>query len=352
MLYQTKNPHGGDIYDGAVTLDYSANTNPFGTPQAILDAVTAALGDMHRYPDPYCRALVEKISRFECVPKNYILCGNGAADLIYAYCAAVKPERAAQLAPTFSEYGLGLGRVGCTDIRNYILRQENGFALEEGILSWLEENRPQVLFLCNPNNPTGKTMDPALLERILGKTKELHIRLFVDECFLDLTDGGESLKPFLKENPHVFLLKAFTKSYGMAGIRLGYCLSSDAELLTRMSRASQPWNVSSLAQAAGKAALDQKEFLEKTRVLIRDQRKYLKAELEALGFWVSDSETNFLLFRGPEDFHTELREKFGIAIRNCDNYIGLGSGWYRIAVRLPEENRRLIAAMREILGRA
>ena len=118
-----------------------------------------------------------------------------------------------------------------------------------------------------------------------------------------------------------------------------------------MSRISQPWNVSSLAQAAGIAALKEGEFLRKTKALIHDQRLWLKTQLEALGLKVTDSETNYLLFRGPEDLHARLREKH-IAIRNCDNYVGLGKGWYRIAVRLPEENDRLIGAMKEILGRA
>ena len=351
MLYQTKNPHGGDIYDGTVTLDFSANTNPYGTPQAILDAVTEALPRMHRDPDPYCRELVAKIADFEALPREYILCGNGAADLIYAYCAALRPEKAAQLAPTFSEYGLGLERVGCTDLVSYFLREETGFALEEGILPWLEAEKPRVLFLCNPNNPTGLPIAPALLEQILEKTREMHIRLFVDECFLDLTDGGRSLKGFLEDNPHLFLLKAFTKSYGMAGIRLGYCLSADRALLTDMSRCSQPWNVSGLAQAAGIAALDQGAFLEKTRALVRQERAWLTGQLRELGFWVGESRTNYLLFRAPEGLHERLKAR-GISIRNCDNYPGLGRGWYRIAVRLPQENQRLMAAIREISGRS
>ena len=106
MLYQTTNPHGGDIYGEEVRLDFSANTNPFGTPQGVIDAVRAALTEMHRYPDPYCRKLTQAISEFEGVPKEYILCGSGAAEQIYAYCEAVHPKLAVELAPTFSEYTL------------------------------------------------------------------------------------------------------------------------------------------------------------------------------------------------------------------------------------------------------
>ena len=346
MLYQTKNPHGGDIYAGEVELDFSANTNPFGTPQGIIDAVRTALPEMHRYPDPYCRKLTQAISDFEGVPKEYILCGNGAADLIYAYCEAVRPKLAVELAPTFSEYALGLERVG-SRVERYYLRQENEFELDEGFLSYLNDTKPDAVFLCNPNNPTGKTIAPQLLERILPFCEENTIRLFVDECFLDLSDSGESLKAFLAQNPNLFILKAFTKSYGMAGIRLGNCLCSDPRLLERISKAVQPWNVSSLAQAAGVAALQEQAFLRRTKELITVERQWLKHELESLGFWVCPSSANYLLFKGSDDLHSKLKEK-KIAIRNCDNYYGLRPGWYRIAVRLHEENIRLIEAIKEV----
>ena len=346
MLYQTKNPHGGDIYGGEIELDFSANTNPFGTPQGILNAVRSALPQMHRYPDPYCRKLTQAISEFEGVPREYILCGNGAAELISAYCEAVRPGLALELAPTFSEYALGLERVGCK-VERYYLRQENEFELDEGFLSYLRSTEPDVVFLCNPNNPTGRTIAPQLLERILTFCEENTIRLFVDECFLDLSDSGESLKPFLAQNSNLFILKAFTKTYGMAGIRLGYCLCSDSRLLERMSKAVQPWNVSSLAQSAGVAALNEQEFLQKTKELIAVERQWLKAEIEALGFRVFPSSANYLLFHGPVDLHLKLKEK-KIAIRNCDNYYGLGPGWYRIAVRLHEENICLIQAIKEV----
>lgn len=346
MLYQIQNPHGGDIYGGEVKLDFSANTNPYGTPQGILDAVQAALPEMHRYPDPYCRTLTKAISAFEGVPREWILCGNGAADLIYAYCEAARPKLAVELAPTFSEYALGLLRVGCR-VERYLLRQEKDFELDADFLHYLAEVGPDVVFLCNPNNPTGKTIAPGLMARILAFCRAQGIRLFVDECFLDLSDSGESLKGYLSEAPQLFLLKAFTKSYGMAGIRLGYCLSADPALLTRMSKAVQPWNVSSLAQAAGVAALREQAFLQKTRALVAAERKWLQGELEALDFWVCPSSANYLLFKGPEQLHSALKEK-KIAIRSCDNYYGLGPGWYRIAVRLHAENECLIRAIKEV----
>lgn len=150
------------------------------------------------------------------MPEEYILCGSGAAELIYAFADAVRPQRAAELAPTFAEYSLALARTGCA-VARYTLSEKNDFAPDGGILNFLRETRPEVFFLCNPNNPTGRLADGALLKEILALCEKLGTYLFADECFLDLTDGGESLKPFLTRCPRLFILKAFTKSYGHGG---------------------------------------------------------------------------------------------------------------------------------------
>ena len=347
MLFNTKNPHGGDIYGGDIRLDFSANTNPFGTPPAVQAAIRDALPELHRYPDPYCRKLVKAIGEFEGLPEKFILCGSGAAELIYGYAQALSPRKALELAPTFSEYALSLERVGCRVSRCY-LRQEDDFEAGDALLDAIRREEPEVVYLCNPNNPTGKLLPETLLETVIKECKNRNIRIFLDECFLDLTENGISMKKLLEDFPNLFILKAFTKSYGMAGVRLGYGLCSDAALLQEMARSVQPWNVSSLAQAAGVAALGQREFLRHTVETVAIQRSWLQAQLEALGLWVCRSQTNFLLFRGPVGLHDGLRRR-GIAIRNCDNYPGLGPGWYRIAVRLAEENEILIKEISKFL---
>lgn len=345
MLYQTENQHGGDVYGGGITLDFSANTNPLGTPPGVLEAVRRGLPQLHRYPDPYCRQLVQAIAAHEQVPASYVLCGNGAADLIYAYCAALRPRTAAEPAPTFAEYGLGLAQVGCR-AAPYFLHQAENFDVDEGFLPFLEAKKPEVVFLCTPNNPTGRLLPLPLLEQLLQGCAAWGARVFLDECFLDLTEDGVSAKSLLTAHPELLILKAFTKSYGMAGIRLGYCLCADSALLHRMASASQPWNVSSLAQSAGVAALAEQDFLQRTRSLVRTERRWLTDSLTALGFWVCPSQANFLLFHGPLGLREGLLRQ-GIAIRGCGNYSGLDDGWYRIAVRPHGENEALITAIRQ-----
>ena len=313
MLYQTENRHGGDIY-GGIALDFSANVSPLGTPRSVTDAIERALPKLYRYPDPYCRTLVQTISEYEGVPKNFVLCGNGASELIYAYCGAVRPKRAMELAPTFSEYSLALRRTGCEVVR-FALKQEENFDLRKDFLPFLAREKIDALFLCNPNNPTGRLIADDLLEEILRICREKNIALFVDECFLSLSDGGVDLTPSLSDFPQLFILKAFTKSFGMAGLRLGYGLSADGALLRKMSAAVPPWNVSALAQAAGVAALGDAEFLERNRAVIRAERPRLEERLRELGFWVCPSQANYILFRGEAGLADRLRER-GAAIRD------------------------------------
>ena len=345
MLYKTENPHGGDVYAGNIELDFSANTNPFGTPDSVKAAVSACLDSLSYYPDPYCRRLVSAVATHEKVPESFVLCGAGAAELIYSYAAAARPKSVVEPAPTFAEYSLPLPTAR---ISRFFLKEENGFRVTETLLDHIAKTRPDTVFICNPNNPTGLLAAAGLIEDIAGACRAIGARLFLDECFMDLSDGGQSFVPRLKDYPNVVILKAFTKSYGMAGLRLGYCLSANETLLSAMSRAVQPWNVSTAAQEAGIAALSETGFLEKTRDFVRSERPRLAQGLRSLGFTVFDSDTIFLLFKGAAGLDDKLLAK-GIKIRNCANFPGLGEGFYRVPVKLPEENRRLLDSIRECL---
>ena len=348
MLYQMENQHGGDVYGGGITLDFSANTNPLGTPPGVLEAVCRALPQLHRYSDPYCRRLVQAIAAHEQVPASYILCGNGAADLIFRLVLAAKPRTALVTAPTFAEYATALETVGCT-VERHFLREENDFAVTEDILNAVHPGI-EMVFLCQPNNPTGQLAQPALVEALLHKCEAVGARLVVDECFLDFLPEGDTLsaKRLLQTSKHLVILKAFTKLYGMAGVRLGYCLCTDEALLARMQAAGQPWAVSSLAQAAGIAALDETEYVAQVRELIKTQRPILASGLRALGLRVIEGRANYLLFRAPETLGNALRQK-GAVLRSCGNYPGLSACWYRTAVRTEQENRQLLALLAETL---
>ena len=347
MLYEEDYPHGGDRYSRPIRLDFSVNTNPYGPLPEVVEAALGSRGELDHYPDPYCRELVRAIARKEQLPEEYILCGNGAADLIDLYVRALTPKTALEAAPTFSEYRRSLTAAGC-EVREVVLTRESGFVWEESVLNRLDKEQPDLLVLCNPNNPTGRLISPSLLDRILARCDERGIAVLVDECFIDLADRRESRTTDLARYPRLMILNAFTKSHSLAGLRLGYCMTTNSRLLARMSRLSQPWNVSVPAQRAGVVAAGRSDFLIESRTKIYKQRAALRAGLEELGLEVLPSEVNFLLFRGPMGLDAGLEQR-GILIRNCSNYHGLSDGWYRITVRREEENSALLNTLSAIL---
>lgn len=346
--------HGGDWAGyraefGCDALDFSANVSPLGLPAGVAAAITNALPTADRYPDPLCRELRAALAGAEGVPADWILCGNGAADLIFRLALAVRPRRALLPAPTFAEYEAALQTVGCA-VQRVFLREENEFAVTEEFIDAVTPET-DIVFLCQPNNPTGQVTPPALVERLVRRCAECSAVLVVDECFLDFLPDRDAwtAKQLLRDTPQLIILKAFTKLYAMAGVRLGYALCGDAALLEKMRGAGQPWAVSSLAQAAGLAALQETAYAGAVRALIAEQRLRMAAGLRALGLRVMDGQANYLLFRATPDFGEKLRRR-GAVVRSCANYPGLDAAWYRTAVRTAEENTRLLQIMGEILA--
>ena len=174
--------------------------------------------------------------------------------------------------------------------------------------------------------------------------------LVVDECFSDFLEepNAHTVRPLLPTYPNLVIVKAFTKLYAMAGVRLGYLLCSNPILLEKLRLAGSPWSVSSLAQMAGIAALQEKDYVSRVRDLIQKQRPFLSQGLQMLGLRVVPGEANYLLFQCEVPLLAPLRKR-GILLRGCGNYSGLDDTWYRTAVRTETENRRLLAALEEII---
>ena len=314
-------------------------------PDAVKQALHDAAKACEAYPDPYCTVLRQKIAEHERVPADCILCGNGAAELIYAYAYTLPKEKPALIvSPTFSEYGQALAAAGI-GVEHYVMKEPGGFALTEDFLQ-TDFTQYSAVFLCSPNNPTGITIDPAIICEVL----ESGVRLFCDLCFLDLTDTPDKydLPGLLERYPNLTVLRAFTKSYAMAGVRLGYAMCSDIGFLTAMSEKTQCWNVSTLAQAAGIAALECANWLTESVKHISAERRHLTEELTNLGIRVYPGEANYLLLYSDADLYEKLMGH-GIMVRDCSGYVGLVEGYIRIAVRTREENDLLLTELDEVL---
>ena len=340
--------HGGDIYRHPDMIDFSSNCNPFGPPQRVQDAICRAAGQIGHYPDVQCSLLRDALSAKLHVPGAWIFFGNGAAEVIFAAVTALKPKKALLPAPTFAEYAQALETVGC-EIQYEQTAEADGFALPMDFAEQITEDIDMV-FLCNPNNPTGNLLSREETERVIRRAGALDCTVVLDECFLDFVENPEefSMLGELAAYPHVILLKAFTKLYAMAGVRLGYGISSNPAIIEKLERSVQPWNVSSLAQAAGLAALAEDAYVRESLTTLRAERAYLLQALEKLGCRTYASQANYIFFRGETTLGEKLRAA-GFLVRDCSNYAGLGKGYYRVAVRLQEDNVKLVQALAHIL---
>lgn len=394
--------HGGDRESflaaaGREPLDFSVNLNPLGIPAAVVSAYSTAAGEA-RYPDPVCRQLTAALAGHYGMAAENILCGNGASDIIYRYFYAVRPGRVLLPVPTFSEYPRAVSACGGQAVY-YPLRETEAFSLTGGILKPLRGGPFQplssagralsaaesmdampvcadfdCLILIHPHNPTGRLIEEDLLEDILETAAAQHIRLFIDACFMELTGISFPYAEIVKNYPNVFILNAFTKTYAMAGMRLGYGMSSDTALLARMREAGPPWSVSWPAQKAGLAALKEERRLKDAVELISCERERLMKALTNLGFGVVPSEANYMMFSSKQELVKPLAAA-GIMIRDLSGEIGLRKEeriarregtlgcrtdapavygdryWYRIAVRTPEENNIILEELKKIAGR-
>lgn len=345
-----KYEHGGCAPNSGIIYDFSANINPLGTPESVKNAAVAAVELCGKYPDPNCMELVREISYAENIPSERIVVSNGAADMIYRIVHALKPQKALVFSPTFSEYEKALSETGCMIIR-CPLDESSGFAYTDHILRYLSDD-VDICFLCSPNNPNGGIISPALLDSLAQLCHNMGITLVVDHCFLDFTEMAEAYSAVRCLYDNVIVLKAFTKLFAIPGLRLGYALFGSKQTADLASGCGQCWSVSTVAQAAGIAAVKEAlcgDFVKRTVEYISCERKLLIDNLRSLGITVFDSSANFLLIKTDHRIYEPLFRE-GMAIRRCDNFIGLNIDFYRLAVRTHDENAALIRAVRRIMN--
>ncbi|MBP3882643.1 MAG: aminotransferase class I/II-fold pyridoxal phosphate-dependent enzyme [Lachnospiraceae bacterium] len=356
--------HGGDIYGNKnIELDFSVNLSPIGPPQEVCRLLKEEdwTSILTNYPDPEYRELRQALSQKMDLPEDWILCGNGASELLMAVAQAVRPKRAMIPVPSYQGYERALQAVGA-EILFYQLDREKGFTLMEDILERADglkrlagTKEETMLFLCNPNNPVGKCIEPELLDKIADYCKTNHIFLVVDECYLDLLPEAQSrtMKRKLPENPHLIIVNAFTKAYALPGIRLGYLATDNEELRERIRLQQPEWSVSMFAQKAGIAALSSRGYLEEARQAVQAERGYISGQLRELGMKVFDGEAPFVMFLSSKELYEPLKEK-GILIRKCDRIRGIRDRseerghYYRVGIRSHAENVRLMKAIREV----
>lgn len=347
--------HGGNIYGNEIEYDFSVNLNPLGPPKSVRDALAAALNHVEEYPDPEYRELRRGLANYWQLAEEQLVPGNGASELIPVIIRTLSPKSCMVTAPCYSGYETALNAAAPScRIHRIPLRAEDDFTLPENICQEIAHVKPNLLILTNPNNPNGKRISANRLREIVDACRTAGTVLLVDECFLALSGGDEDslIHCIRSEALPAVVLRAFTKTFAIPGVRLGYAVCS-APTAERIRRELPEWNLSVFAQYAGRAALEAAAggtsgYLAASVEVIAREREFLSEELEKLGFRVFPSDANYILFQSRDrELHQKLLDK-GILIRDCRDYHGLTAGFYRTAVRTHRENTVLLQCLRNI----
>jgi len=350
--------HGGNVFQMArelglapsEILDFSASINPLGMPAGVRQAALGALEQAVHYPEIDAASLTAALAAHLGLPAANLLPGSGSTELLYMVPRVLRPRRALLVTPAFSEYERSLQQAG-TDIDYFPLSPEDGFRLDVGSLLRRLTPQTDLVLLANPGNPSGVGIDPAVIVEIARAVREQAV-VGVDEAFVDFAPEL-SVIDRVPQHSNLYVLRSLTKFYAIPGLRAGY-LAGPERGIARLAAARPPWPFATVAQAAAEAALGEEEYRRQTLETIPVLRRQLAEGLAAEGLTVFPSQANFLLVRlegtalSAGDLTATLRGR-GILIRDCTNFPPLDGRYFRVAVRTPGENERLLQALREVL---
>lgn len=355
--------HGGNIYKEAEKhgyrpeelLDFSANINPFGMPPKLKEHLKNNLDRCINYPDPQSIDLKRRLGAYTGLHDSNICVGNGALDLLYLIFHRVNIKKVVIPAPTFIEYEKA-ARTSGAEVVYYERLEKEGFRINcNELFSFAIENNADAVLICNPNNPTSTTESADDIVKIIKKAAEYNIVVIIDEAFIELTKNMQELtvSAFVEEFPNLYVIRAFTKYFGIPGLRLGYCLSSKKNI-SEMEDIQPSWPINTLASEAGIVFESDKEYISRTNEWIGIEPDYLYDKLSMISeLKVFPPETSFILCKLLErDWNAErlgeLLLKDKILIRNAGNFVFLDDSYFRIAVKDRISNDILISALKNI----
>ena len=340
-IFSIKNPN-------EKIIDFSSNVNPLGCHPDVKKYLKKQLNQIHVYPDSESTHLRTNLKWFTGINTSQILIGNGATEIIYNFCSAFINKNSKVLipCPTFSEYENAVKFFGGKIIPFQTLNLNTNFSK---FLTTIPTKG--IVFICNPNNPTGEILSKKNMREIVKIAEKKSSLVFVDETFIELVpDSNPSLVKTLKSYDNLFILRSFTKSFGLAGLRIGYGLGSK-KIIEILQRIKIPWNVNYIAQTAANVALCYSDFLEKSRENIKKENLFLMRSLSKIE-WLScfSSSTNFILIKtkiNSKLLQKKLLKK-NILIRDCSTFCGLNENYFRIAIKNRNQNKLLVKALGEI----
>ena len=370
--------HGGNIFQFAheqriepyEVVDFSANINPLGPSQRGLDALNVQLRYISHYPDATNDDVLNAIADTYGMDKHQIIVGNGAAELLYAICRLPGYTGAFVPAPGFSEYkeALEASKIPVRDIFYRPREDDNGkpyfevpyLALETFAAELKGQDGRIIVFLGNPNNPDGTLLDKDHIRTVASMLKDANSLLVIDESFIDfvgndpLQDNEHSMRSLVNEFDNIIVVHSFTKFYAVPGLRIGAAFTNET-LITQLQQYIPSWSVNTLAQAYTKAALNDVDYIKRTKQELNDEKAFMYNALDAIeGITVYPPSANFMLFQVNQEgitanYINEELKKYNMIVRNCDSYVGLTNHWVRIAIKDHDTNIKLVDKLTDIL---
>ena len=336
---------------------FSANVNPLGISPLLRDTLAKHVDAITSYPDREYTQLRKSICAYTGANFENIIVGNGSTELISLFIQTTHPKKALILGPTYSEYEREISLEGGHTLY-YPLKEENNFQMDvEDFCSQLNDSL-DLLVLCNPNNPTSTAVARKDMRKILDCALQFGISVMVDETYEEFTPEGSKISsiPLTNNYNNLIVLRGISKFFAAPGLRLGYAVTGNPDLLKYINTKKNPWTINSLAEIAGCIMFSDKDYINKTKALITGERQRM---YDTLSSWktvkVYPSCTNFLLFRILREDVTSDRVfdhciRKGLMIRDCSTFPFLDSSYIRFCVMSPEKNDELLEAFREILG--
>jgi histidinol-phosphate aminotransferase len=325
-------------------LDFSVNSNPYGPSPLVRHAVMEV--PLDRYPDRESLSLRRALAEYWDIPARQFLVGNGTAELLWlvSFTFLQAGDRVLVLGPTFGEYTRTAALMGA-QAEFWTAPAESDFeVVPELVERQIGHLQPGLVFLCNPNNPTGFFLSP----EIIGgwATAHPHILFVVDEAYQAFAPGAGSALSLGLEN--ILILRSMTKDYALAGLRLGYAVAHNLDIIQALTQARSAWNVNALAQAAGLAALADEAYLRQCLGKLGQAKEDLIRQLASIGLSPVPTTTHFFLVRVGDGarFRLDLLRQ-GLLVRDCESF-GLPA-YVRIATRRPEENEQLVTALEQLV---
>ena len=370
--------HGGNIFQFAheqriepyEVIDFSANINQICPSQRSLTALEPQLRYISHYPDATNDDILNAIADIYGMNKNQIVVGNGAAELLYAICRLPGYTGAFVPAPGFSEYKAALeaSRIPVRDIYYRPREDEHGkpyfevpyLALETFAAELKGQDGRIIVFLGNPNNPDGTLLDKNHIRTIASMLKDANSLLVIDESFIDfvgndtLQDNEYSMRSLVNEFDNIIVVHSFTKFYAVPGLRIGAAFSNPL-IIEQLNSFIPTWSVNTLAQSYTEAALNDVEYVKRTKQVLHEEQLFMYNSLDTLdGITVYPPSANFMLFHIEQEGITaesinEALKKYNMIVRNCDSYLGLNNQWVRVAIKDHDTNVKLVEKLTDIL---